>query len=153
MCQWIIIDGCCISSGMLHLHTTYPADQGKIHFECSPVSAADVIQALQDYIGAGSSTGIPNLPFDVPLDITAIGMFYEILSNEDDRVLKTRRALAHRMFKFDGADLWWLMQSKPTTGFENCHTALQDIKNRWREQVFRLRMGRYWVCVFFAILF
>ena len=112
--------------------------------EWSPVSAADVIHALQDYyIGAADpSRVIPNLPFGVPMNNnTTMEMFYAILTTSDIH-RNIQHALAHRMFQFDQTDLWWLVQSKPPTGYENCHAVLHNIQKRVREQAFRLRIGR-----------
>lgn len=103
-----------------------------------------MIHALQDYyIGAADpSRVIPNLPFGVPMNNnTTMEMFYAILTTSDIH-RNIQHALAHRMFQFDQTDLWWLVQSKPPTGYENCHAVLHNIQKRVREQAFRLRIGR-----------
>ena len=138
---------------MVRLLTQYPANQGIIQHERSRVSAAGVMQALSDYMETGvedPSAVIPNLPLGVPIDLMVIGLFYTILNLHDDNVwvMKVKHALVHRMFRYNQTDLWWLVQSKPPTGYE--HAVLHDIEKRWRDQAFILRMGRYRVICLLA---
>ena len=101
------------------------------------------MQALIAYHDTTLSGVVPNLPIGVPIDLGMITLFYTIFDLKDEIAIKMQHALAHRMFRYNQADLWWLVRSKTTRGYDDAPALMRDIQKRWRDQAFLLRMGRY----------
>jgi hypothetical protein len=101
-----------------------------------PVCGCDLVNALIDYVLTDGDDSDPNLPLGLPLNYFLTRLYFSILINEDHGIL-VRRALAHRLFRFDRNNIWWSFQTTLRCPLAY-QRVMQDIHNRWKHDGFSL---------------